>query len=273
MKSVNRAILASVAAVAVSCAPALRKPPPGGVVGEAPAGAGGRSAGELLAEAREHLRNRPDEAEVRRAEALFLAAAEADARDTEGLTGAVEAKVWLVQNAHPADAANLATSAVDAGQACLARASQSAPCHYALALALGVQARERRSTALDGLKRMVEQLRLAEAADPALDRAGPDRVLGLVLVRAPGWPTGPGDPETGLEHARAAASRFPAHPPNQLALAEALLANGHADEGHAAAEQALRLARTAESQGDPDAPGWIRSAEKLRAAKPRAPGA
>ena len=89
--------------------------------------------------------------------------------------------------------------AVDAGQRCQQVAPATPACDYALALALGVQAREHPSTANKGLPLMVELLQRATASDPRQDHAGPPRVLALVLLRAPGWPLGPGDPEAGLK--------------------------------------------------------------------------
>jgi hypothetical protein len=116
---------------------------------------------------------------------------------------------------------------------------------------------------------MLQHLRRAAAADPALDLAGPERVAALVLLRAPGWPLGPGDPDSGLLEARRAAARFPDHPPNQLALAEALLATGAAEAGRAAARRAVELARGLAARGDPDAAGWAAEGERLlRASSP-----
>ena len=67
-------------------------------------------------------------------------------------------------------------------------------------------------TADNGLKTMVPALRRAIEKDPEYDDAGPDRVMALVLVRAPGWPVGPGDPEAALEHAKKAVSLRPEYP-------------------------------------------------------------
>ena len=133
-------------------------------------------------------------------------------------------------------------------------------------MGLGLLARKRSPTAKEGLKLMVAAFRRAAAADPGLDLAGPHRVLALVLLRAPGWPLGPGDPEAALAEARAAAARFPDHPPNQAALAEALLANDRPEEGRAALARARELARARRAAGDPDAPDWIREAERLESA-------
>jgi hypothetical protein len=159
--------------------------------------------------------------------------------------------------------AELAAEAVAAGQRCDQAAPATPACDYALALALGVQARERPSTMREGLAQMATRLRRAAAAEPHLDRAGPDRVLAILLVRAPGWPLGPGDPEDGLAAARRAVTLDPDHAPNQLALAEALVASGDAEAGRAAARRAAALAEAARASGDPDAEGWLREARAL----------
>ena len=243
------------------CAAALREPPPIPALGQ-----GGRPVGELLAEAEASYARRPDREAVRRAEVLFAEAAAADRTGTEGLVGSIRAKVWLVE--HERDGAlreTLALQAVQAGQWCARRAPGSPACDYWLALGLGQQARERPATASDGLKLMAEALRRAAAGDPRLDLAGPHRVLAMLLLRAPAWPLGPGDSEEGLAEARRAVALFPAHPPNRLALAEALLANDQRDEGRAEASQALGAARQLAAAGDPDAPDWARDAERLLA--------
>lgn len=159
--------------------------------------------------------------------------------------------------------AELAVEAVEAGQRCEAAAPDTAPCDYALAIALGIQARERPSTVRDGLAKMAARLRSAAAARPRLDQAGPYRILALLLLRAPGWPLGPGDPEAGLEAARKAVELAPDHAPNQAALAEALLAAGEEQQGRAAAHRALQLAEAAEAAGVADAAAWKREARRL----------
>ncbi len=159
----------------------------------------------------------------------------------------------------------LASAAVDAGRRCEARAPAEPECEYGLALALGLQARERPSTAADGLKRMIERLRRVQAADARLDSGGPSRVLALVLLRAPGWPLGPGDPEAAVTEARKAVALFPDYPPNQLALAEGLLATGDQEGGHAAARRALDGARQLVAEGNRESARWVEEAERLAA--------
>lgn len=249
---------ATLALSLAACAPALRAPAPVPAAGE-PSGQGAEA---LLEAARAEWARRPDPEALRRAEEHFLAAAGADPAAAEPLLGAVLVRIRRLDLEPDAAArAAIATSAVDLGQGCEARAPGSALCDYALALALGVQARERHATASQGLPIMVERLRRAAAKDPAIDRGGPERVLALVLLRAPGWPLGPGDTEAGLEAARAAAARFPDHPPNRLALAEALAAAG--DEAAARVQAEGALARARAEAADPDAEGWVREAQAL----------
>ena len=131
-----------------------------------------------------------------------------------------------------------------------------------MALAVGQQARERPSTGADGLDVMIELLEGLIAEAPDLDRGGPDRVLALVLLRAPGWPTGPGDPETALDHARAAVAWFPDYPPNRAVLAEALADNDRADEARRAWERVLESTTALEAAGEPEAGQWRREAEE-----------
>jgi hypothetical protein len=157
----------------------------------------------------------------------------------------------------------LVREAVEAGQRCEELAPSTPGCDYALALALGVQAREQKASALSKLPTMVRLLRAAAERDPGLDFAGPNRVLAQVLVRAPGWPLGPGDAEAGVESARRAVALAPDHAPNQAALAEALHAAGDEPGAAAAARRAVELARQAVAAGQPEGARWLREAERL----------
>jgi tetratricopeptide (TPR) repeat protein len=262
----TRAGLGLAAATFVAaCASALREPPP--VAQMAGSSAAPRASpadvDRLLAEGRTSFAKRPDRAEVRSAQRSFLAAARADETRVEGLLGVARVSSWMIE--HEPDAAErdrLVAVAIEASQWCERRDPESAACAYALAQALGQQARERPSTSHDGLERMVQALQRAAVARPGLDDGGPERVLALVYLRAPGWPLGPGDPEAGLAAAQKAVTLAPDHPPNQLALAEALARAGRRAEVHAAYERALALARQRAAAGDPDAPEWVAEAER-----------
>ena len=181
----------------------------------------------------------------------------------EGLLGFARATAWLIEReTASAERERMATAAVRAGERCRERAAGSPACEYALAMALGQQARERPATALDGLKEMIASLGLAIEGDERQDRAGPRRVLALVYLRAPGWPSGPGDPDAALEEAQRAVSLFPDHPPNQLALGEALEKTGDPDGAVAAYRRARALASGLSEGGAPAAADWLAEARR-----------
>jgi len=240
-----------------ACAHALRTPPPLEKIAPPPE-AGAR---ELLARADDAWSRRADLARADTAEQLYLEAARADPRNATAYAGAIRAKAFRIgREKDGGKRGQLAADAVAVGQLCEQHAAPSPLCDYWLAAALGLQARERSATGHDALPHMVDLLRRAAAADPALDRGGPHRLLAILLLRAPGWPMGPGDSEAALPEAQAAARIAPDHPPNQLALGEALRKNGRPAEARTAYAEALRLASAG---SDPDAAGW---ADEARAA-------
>lgn len=261
------------------CAAAIRTPPPVESIGAAPGSevsepvepaepaAPAEDVAGMLARAEALFARRPDVGAVTQARQHFLAAARADEGRVEGLLGAVVTGAWLIEHSTDgARRAELATEGVQLAQWCQQRAPQRIDCDYRLALALGQQARERPTTAADALPRIVALLEKVISAAPELDEAGGHRVLALVLLRAPAWPLGPGDPEQGLTQALAAVAVSPAFPPNQLTLSEALLANGKPDEARHPAEQAKRLAEARLAGGDPDAREWVEQAVRAAAA-------
>jgi len=154
----------------------------------------------------------------------------------------------------------LAAEASRNAQACLSLERQAAACQYGRAVALGLSARAHPAHADEFLSEMLAALTRAESADPNYDEAGPARVRALVLIRAPGWPLGPGDPEAGLAAARRAVALRPLYPPNLLALAEALTKTGdwsRARENYARAHDAA----LALPPGD-DRDEWLREADQ-----------
>jgi tetratricopeptide (TPR) repeat protein len=242
------------AAAALACARALREPPPLAAPSGAPPGA---SADALLRQADAAWARRAEAGQAEEAQRLYLQAAQADATRADGLVGAMRAAAFRIERAPRGDArAKLSEEAVQLGQHCERRAPSSTECKYRLAIALGEHARDHTASARDAVDRMVKLLRGVAAADPRLDRAGPRRVLALVLLRAPAWPMGPGDPEQALREAEAAVKLFPDAADNQLALGEALAANDRGADARAALERAVSLADRRAAEGDPDAPRW-----------------
>jgi tetratricopeptide (TPR) repeat protein len=244
----------------MACAHALHKPPPIESIAAMPLA----GAAQLLAEADAAWARRAEPGQAAAAEELYLQAARADPHRPEAFAGAIRAKAFrLGREKDGAERTRLAENAVIIGQLCEENSPGAAACDYWLAAALGLQARERAATGRDALPRMTDLLRRAARTDPAIDHAGPHRLLAVVLLRAPSWPLGPGDPEAALPEAEAAARMAPEFPPNQLALGEALRKNGRAAQARGAYSRALRLATEAASRGDPDASGW---ADEARAA-------
>jgi cytochrome c-type biogenesis protein CcmH/NrfG len=154
----------------------------------------------------------------------------------------------------------LAADALQNAQACLERAPQAVACLYYDGVALGLKARAHPLQANEALKSMLDALGGAEAADPAYDQAGPERVKALVLIKAPGWPLGPGDPEAGLAAARRAVALRPDHPPNVLALAEALAKTGDAHGAQDAYRRARDLSQALPPGRDRD--DWLHQADQ-----------
>ena len=153
---------------------------------------------------------------------------------------------------------DLAAEASADADACIALEPQAAACLYGRAVALGLNARAHPTHTNEYLTSMLDALTRAESADPDYDAAGPARVRALVLIRAPGWPLGPGDAESGLAAARRAVTLRPDYPPNQLALAEALAKTGNAA---GAAETYTRAREAAQALPEsPDRDEWLHEA-------------
>jgi tetratricopeptide (TPR) repeat protein len=178
-----------------------------------------------------------------------------------GLAAAVAADSQRSDAASDANTrAQLAADADSKAQACLQLDPTAAACLYYHAVALGLEARAHPLRANELLKVMLESLNAAQAADPGYDKAGPDRVKALVLLRAPGWPLGPGDPDAALSAARRAVQLQPQYPPNLLALAEALAKTGDAAGARENYQHARDLAQAAPAT--PDREEWLKQADQ-----------
>jgi hypothetical protein len=155
---------------------------------------------------------------------------------------------------------DLAAEASADAEACIALEPQAAACLYWRAVAFGLNARAHPTHANEYLSSMLDALTQAESADPNYDQAGPARVRALVLIRAPGWPLGPGDAESGLAAARRAVALRPNYPPNQLALAEAMGKNG--DDGGAMQSYARAREAALALPASPERDEWLHEADQ-----------
>jgi hypothetical protein len=163
---------------------------------------------------------------------------------------------------HSSDAAErtrLLAAATQNAQQCVALAPDNGPCLYAQAQVLGLTARERPAQAISRLKDMLASLTKAEALDPTFDHAGPARLSAVVLLRAPGWPLGPGDPDAALVAAQRAVDRDAAYPPNLITLAQAQAKTDATAAARATFEKA-RLAVQAWTGAQADTPDAVAGA-------------
>jgi hypothetical protein len=189
------------------------------------------------------------------------AADSANAQSIEERAAAIKAAAE--RSDHESDSkvrAALANEASNNADACLALDPGAAACQYGKAVATGLEARVRPASAVGLLGSMLQNLGNAEATDPNYDKAGPARVRALVLIRAPGWPLGPGDTDAGLAAARRAVALQPDYPPNVLALAEALSKTGDANGARENYAHAREL--TQSSAPGPERDDWLHEAEE-----------
>jgi tetratricopeptide (TPR) repeat protein len=149
------------------------------------------------------------------------------------------------------------------GMAALAHLpADDAEAAYLYAVNLGLFLRARGMMAVGRLSELVARLKVATAM-PALDDGGPLRVLGLLYVKAPGWPIGPGDLEAALEILNRAVRDYPDHPLNHLYLAYALVDAG--ERGRARDELARARALCLADRFGDFAARWREEADQLAA--------
>lgn len=126
---------------------------------------------------------------------------------------------------------------------------------------LGVMIEAEGLAAAGELSRM-ERILESSLRAPGTDYGGPARVLGMLYLRAPAWPVGPGDPDRALELLGRAASDHPEYPENGLFYARALFEEGRREEAARALENAA-AALAAGGWGD-YAPRWGKELASLR---------
>jgi hypothetical protein len=140
--------------------------------------------------------------------------------------------------------------------------------HYLAAYLAGLEAERAPLRGLSLVRVIEREAQQAAALEPALDHGGPDRMLGELYLRAPGFPLSVGDSGKAVLHFRRAVRWGPSAPENRVGLAEALLAEDQsaeacrelgdvlggpaaADRGAPAREKALAVYRRDCSPGAP----------------------
>ena len=121
--------------------------------------------------------------------------------------------------------------------------------HYYLAANLGLVVRGDAARALESLPRLEAEITRSVELDSGLDDGGPLRLLGMLYLKAPPWPTGIGDGDKALQLLRQAAERYPRHPLNHLFYAEALW-ESEDDNAEDLARHELAIGRQRLAEGD-----------------------
>jgi tetratricopeptide (TPR) repeat protein len=103
------------------------------------------------------------------------------------------------------------------------RLPQNGLAHYLAAYLTGLEAERDTFRGLDLVPVIEREAQLAAGLAPGLDFGGPDRMLGELYLRAPGFPVSIGDPGKAVEHFRRAVAQSPRFAENRLGLVKALL--------------------------------------------------
>lgn len=90
---------------------------------------------------------------------------------------------------------------------------------YYCAINIGLAVSDTIMAAMKNLSKLNRHIERALIMDPDVDEGGPLRTLGYLLIRAPAWPTGIGDPDRGMILLEQAVTLYPAYPPNHIIMA------------------------------------------------------
>jgi hypothetical protein len=101
---------------------------------------------------------------------------------------------------------------------------ESGLAHYLVALLTGLEAEHNPARGLQLVPVIEREAILASRLNPAVDHGGPDRLLGELYLRAPGFPMSLGDSTKSAAHFRRALTHDADHLENRLGLVEALMA-------------------------------------------------
>lgn len=104
------------------------------------------------------------------------------------------------------------------------RFPESGAAHYLAAYLTALEAELDPLRGLDRVPVIEREALLAAGLNPELDHGGPDRLLGELYLRAPGFPLSVGDSSKAVIHYRRALAQDADFSENRLGLAEALLA-------------------------------------------------
>ncbi len=125
---------------------------------------------------------------------------------------------------------SIASQGVAACRHALRLDPDSAAAHYFLGLNLGQLAKVYLFKGLSIVSEMEQEFLTARKLDPQFDYGGPDRALGLLYHKAPGWPISLGSETKASRHLSDAVRLRADYPGNRIALAEYLWETGQRRE-------------------------------------------
>ena len=113
-------------------------------------------------------------------------------------------------------------------------------CYY-FALNQGIIVKSKGLIALNKLPEITDALKIAQKAE-SIDYGGPLRVLGMLYLKAPAWPSGIGDLDKALELLEQSVKKYPYFPQNYIFYADALIEDDNTDRAFEMLETAYKLA-------------------------------
>lgn len=161
-----------------------------------------------------------------------------------GFWMASRAAFWLADDANESKdrRAWFGRKSADDGAAAVRLNDKGVEGHYYRALGLGYLAQTKTIGALPLVNDVDKEAKAAIAINDKYDGAGPLRLRGMLLMKAPAWPTSVGDPDEGADTLQKAVTLAPEHPLNQLYYGEALVINSKPEEAVPHLKEATRLA-------------------------------
>lgn len=163
----------------------------------------------------------------------------------------------------------LAKEGIEACRSILKSSPAQAPCHYYLALNLGILAQAQPWKALGWVREMERHLQDCRVLDPGFDHAGADRSLGMLYEECPPPPLGVGNRAKARSHLSKAVELAPGYPENRLLWIEFLVNHGETQAAIGELDKLEPLLTDARARfsGEPWAAAWKQWESRLRALK------
>lgn len=213
----------------------------------------------LLEKAREAFAHRSSAAQARAAVRLFAEAAAADGTSYEarweGARACYYLGTWAAPDMEEKEKLALFQDGIERAKAAVALRPDGAEGHFWLGVLYGVYGETK---GIFKSLSLVPEIRREMDACLRLDRSvegyGPDRLLGRLYFKLPGFKGG--DNRKSIAHLKAAVEGEPRHPLSRLYLAETLKAEGEREEARAQLRALLQM--------QPD-PRWAAEYPAIRA--------